>query len=415
LKFKKLVYQYLNMGIRETLEPSLVIRIRLLNVLNLSCVLISLIYAWINSSIHEIATLINLLSILVNIGIYGLIFAKKYILAFFAFLLLSVFIGASLAILFGRYIASDLLFCTGIAYSIAMFEKRLRIFFGVALNLVCFVLALYFYETYLPVFHEANEQIKYFYYPNAAVFLMILFVLVFLLKTENQRYERTLQEKNKQLNASNQKNEELIENILPKRIAAELKRKGEVQPKLYKNVTVMFTDFYQFTRIAENMTAMHLVRELDTYFKAFDKIIEKYGIEKLKTIGDAYMCASGIPEEREDHAMMIIHAALEIKELVEKMHSEREVKGIEAWQIRIGIHSGNVVAGIIGDTKFTFDIWGDTVNTASRLESHSEPGKVNISSNTYELIKDIFKCEYRGKIKAKSKGEIDMYFVEGLL
>ena len=409
---RKLINQYLNLGIKGKLDPSLVIRIHLLNVLNLSCLVVSIVYAWINSSVHEMATLINIISILVNIGIYGLMLAKKYITAFFSFLLLSTFIGAILAVLFGKYIASDLLFCTGIAYSIAMFENRYRMIFGVVLNLTCYILAMYFYENYQPIFHETNAQIKMFYYPNAALFLITLFVLVFLLKSENQRFEKVLQKKNNLLDSSNKKNEELIRHILPQKIADELKDRGEVEPKLYKNVTVMFTDFYHFTQIAEKMTAMQLVKELDYYFKAFDEIIEKYGIEKLKTIGDAYMCVSGIPVYRDDHAVVTVKAALEIRDKVQKIFNEKNKNGLEAWKIRIGIHTGSVVGGIIGETKFAFDIWGDTVNVASRMESSGEPGKINISKSTYELVKDKFICQYRGKVPAKHKGDIDMYFVE---
>ncbi len=412
---KRLLNQYLNLGIKGKLEPSLVIRIRLLNVLNLSCLGTSLIYAIINSSVHEMATLINLVSALVNIGIFGLIATKRYITAFFTFLLLTTFIGASFAVLFGKYIAAELLFCLGIAYAIAMFENRIRIFLGVAINVVCYVLAMYVYENYLPVFKETSEQIKYFYYPNTAVFLVTLFVLVYLLKTENQRYEKTLQIRNKELNALNHTNEVLLENILPASVARELKEKGEVKPRLFKDTTVMFTDFYHFTQKAEKIPAIELVRELDNFFKIFDRITSSYNIEKLKTIGDAYMCVTGIPVERHSHAIDMIQAALAIRNELEEINKERKEIGKDAWEIRIGIHSGNVVAGIIGETKFAFDIWGDTVNIASRMESHGEAGKINISAYTYDLIKDQVKCTPRGKLKVKGKGEVEMYFVEELI
>lgn len=396
------------------MDQSLVIRIRLLNVLNISCLIISLIYAWINSSLHEIATLINLSSVLVNLIVYGLILSKKHIAAFFVFLLLSTFIAASFAVLFGKYIAADLLFCTGIAYSIAMFENRLRILFGVTLNLSCYILAMYFYENYNPVFHDTHQQMRAFYYPNSALFLFTLFVLVYLLKTENQRFEKILRDRNKRLDELNKKNEELVENILPHSIAMELKEKGEVKPKLYKNATVMFTDFYQFTQKAEKITAIELVNELDKYFTLFDRIVTKYGIEKMKTIGDAYMCVAGIPNENDSHAIDMIKAAIEIVDELEEVNRKRIEVGKDAWEIRIGIHSGTVVAGIIGETKFAFDIWGDAVNTAARMESSSEPGKINISQTTYELVKSEVNCTHRGKIEAKNKGEMSMYFIESL-
>jgi class 3 adenylate cyclase len=365
--------------------------------------------------VHEIATLINLISVLVNLAIYGLLLTKKYISAFVAFLLLSTGIGASFAILFGEYIASDLLFCTGIAYSIAMFENKYRMIFGVVINVLFYVLAAYLYENYNPVFADTKEQLRVFYYPNSALFLVTLFVLVFMLKNENQRYEKTLRTRNKELGELNHKNEELLANILPPSIAKELKDKGEVKPKIYNHATVMFTDFYHFTDKAEKISAIELVYELDGYFKMFDRIISNYDIEKLKTIGDAYMCVTGIPKERPDHALDLIKAAIEIRNELGILNDERKQTGQDPWEIRIGIHSGPVVAGIIGETKFAFDIWGDTVNTASRMESSSEPGKINISESTYTLVKEQVKCVYRGKIEAKNKGEMSMYFVEDLI
>jgi class 3 adenylate cyclase len=411
----KLLQSYLNLGIRQGMEASLVIRIRLLNVLNFSCLLISLIYAFINSGLHQVATLINILTILVNISIWGMLFAKKYIAAFFIFLMLSTGIGLSFVILFGKYIAADLLFCTGIAYSIAMFENRWRIAFGAAINLVCYLVAIYYYENFNPVFVEFNMDTQLFYYPNAVVFLITLFVLVYLLKNENQRYEKVLRDRNNLLDQLNHKNEVLLENILPASVAKELKEKGEVKPKIYKNTTVMFTDFYQFTAKAERMSAIELVKDLDSYFKQFDRIIARYGIEKLKTIGDAYMCVTGVPVERTTHALDMVKAAFEIRDELKEINKERKEQGKEVWDIRIGINSGNIVAGIIGETKFAFDIWGDAVNIASRMEMHGEPGKVNISSSTYLLVKDQVHCIHRGKIEAKGKGEIDMYFAEFLL
>lgn len=411
----KLLQSYFNLGIRPGMEASLMIRIRLLNVLNFSCLIISVIYAFINSGLHPVASLINIITILVNIGILGLLFTKKYIPAFFIFLLLSTCIGLSFVILFGKYIAADLLFCTGIAYSIAMFENRYRILFGVILNLICYLLAIYFYENYVPVFADSKMDTRLFYYPNAVVFLITLFVLVYLLKIENQRYEKVLRDRNRSLDELNHKNEVLLENILPASIARELKEHGEVKPRIYKNTTVMFTDFYQFTAKAERMSAIDLVKDLDGYFKQFDRIIGRHGIEKLKTIGDAYMCVTGVPVERNTHAIDMVKAALEIRDELVEINKERKAQGKEVWDIRIGINSGNVVAGIIGETKFAFDIWGDAVNVASRMEMHGEPGKINISASTYALVKDQVHCTHRGKVKAKGKGEIDMYFANSLI
>jgi len=200
------------------------------------------------------------------------------------------------------------------------------------------------------------------------------------------------------------KSEKLLLNILPVETARELKANGKATAKHYENVTVMFTDFKGFTNIAEQLSAEELVNELDFLFKKFDEIISKYPIEKIKTIGDAYMCASGLPTPNSNHAENIVKAGLEIQQWMIDQNSK--------WRLRVGIHTGSVTAGVVGDKKFAYDIWGDTVNTASRMESSGEAGKINISGATYKLVKEQFNCEFRGKILAKNKGEIDMYFVE---
>ncbi|MFN8359521.1 MAG: adenylate/guanylate cyclase domain-containing protein [Candidatus Kapaibacterium sp.] len=209
-----------------------------------------------------------------------------------------------------------------------------------------------------------------------------------------------------------QRSDSLLLNILPAEVAEELKEKGAADAKQFDEVTVMFTDFKGFTRISERLSPAELVTEIDTCFKAFDTIITKYSVEKIKTIGDSYMCVGGLPKANATHAHDVVRAALEMQEFMNTHLSERLASGKEPFEMRIGIHSGSVVAGIVGLKKFAYDIWGDTVNIASRMESSGEEGKINISGATYELIKNQFTCVYRGKIDAKNKGEIDMYFVE---
>ena len=191
-----------------------------------------------------------------------------------------------------------------------------------------------------------------------------------------------------------------------------MKEKGSATPKHYDMVSVLFTDFKGFTKIAEKLTAQELIEELNYCFFEFDKIINKNNLEKIKTIGDAYMCAGGIPLANQTNPIDIVRAGLEIKAFMDQLKIDREQQGKDYWELRIGIHTGQVVAGVVGKNKFAYDIWGDAVNTASRMESSGIPGQVNISGTTYEFIKDQFNCTHRGKIQAKNKGEIDMYIVE---
>ena len=218
----------------------------------------------------------------------------------------------------------------------------------------------------------------------------------------------------KEVEKQKKRSEDLLLNILPEEVAEELKAKGSADAKQFDEVTVMFTDFKGFTQISEKLTPSELVAEIHTCFKAFDNIITKYNIEKIKTIGDAYMCAGGLPVTNKTNAFDVVNAAIEIKQFMQEHLKQRQKENKEPFEIRIGVHSGPVVAGIVGVKKFAYDIWGDTVNIAARMESSGEPGKVNISGSTHELVKDKFNCIYRGKIQAKNKGEIDMYFVENV-
>jgi class 3 adenylate cyclase/CheY-like chemotaxis protein len=223
-----------------------------------------------------------------------------------------------------------------------------------------------------------------------------------------------LKKLNQDLTISRKHAEDLLLNILPKAVADELIANGFSNPVKCPDITVLFTDFVGFTKVAESMSPQDLIEDLDVYFNEFDGMVEKYSLEKLKTIGDSYMAAGGIPEPNNTHAVDCVLAALEIQRFMRDSQAQRRAEGRPTWELRIGINSGPAVAGVIGKKKFAYDIWGDTVNMASRVEASGEPGKVNISTATYARVKDFFRCEPRGKIQAKSKGEVDMYFVLGL-
>ncbi len=212
------------------------------------------------------------------------------------------------------------------------------------------------------------------------------------------------------ISVEKKRSEKLLLNILPAETAEELKATGTAKTKKLDMVSVLFTDFKNFTQASEILSAEELVAEINYCYSEFDHIVERYGIEKIKTIGDSYMCAGGLPVINTTHPFDVVAAGIEMVQFIEKNKQERIKNGLPYFELRLGIHSGPVVAGIVGIKKFAYDIWGDTVNTASRMESSGEVGKVNISGTTYELVKDKFNCTYRGKIEAKNKGYIDMYF-----
>jgi len=241
--------------------------------------------------------------------------------------------------------------------------------------------------------------------------LLVLSLLFFIYKNYSQQKKanKIISEANATIQNEKQVSESLLLNILPEEVAVELKASGKVLAKSYDEVTVLFTDFIDFTKAGQKLSAQHLVAELDNCFQAFDQIIGKYNIEKIKTVGDAYMAVSGLPKAYPNHAIHIVKAAIEIRDY---MKERKRNLCDETFGIRIGINSGGVVAGIVGVKKFAYDIWGDTVNTAARMEQHSEDGKINISQTTYELVNDKIHCRYRGEIDVKGKGMLKMYYVE---
>lgn len=218
---------------------------------------------------------------------------------------------------------------------------------------------------------------------------------------------KKLKERTRELEEEKIKSNQLIHNILPAAIVRELRDTGFIKPREYSMITIMFTDFQGFTEISSRLHPNELVNELNDIFKRFDSIIDSHGLEKLKTMGDSYIVAGGLPKETGDHAVKVVSAALEMHKFLD----ERNISSPNKWQMRSGVHSGHVVAGVVGKNKFTYDVWGNTVNIASTLEKTGRPGMVNISSVTHELIKEHFECEPYGNLTVVGNGNLNMYFV----
>lgn len=229
-----------------------------------------------------------------------------------------------------------------------------------------------------------------------------------------RQHAKVLSEKNAIIREEQQRSEDLLLNILPALVAEELKKQGHTKARYFDDVSVLFADFVGFSKIAEKLTPQQLVSELDACFQQFDAIIARHNLEKIKTIGDAYMCAGGMLAEGKDGSQLrnMVHAAREMQAWLLQWNFERERQGLPRYDARIGIHSGPVVAGVVGSKKFAFDIWGDTVNIAARVEQAGEGGKINVSGPVYEAVKNQFAFKHRGKIPVKNKGEIEMYFLE---
>jgi len=222
------------------------------------------------------------------------------------------------------------------------------------------------------------------------------------------KVEGELQAKTVELEEEKRRADDLLKNILPAEIVEEIKLEGSVKPRFYNEVSILFTEFCGFDQITSETEPALLLQELNEVFEKFDSIVQRHNLEKMKTIGDSYMIASGVPNSVKDHAEKLVQAAIEMRDYILNRNIEKEIK----LEMMTGIHTGPVVAGIVGMRKFTYDVWGDTVNIASRMTSGCEPQKINISGATHSLINNKFNCEYRGKLNAKGKGEIDMYFVE---
>lgn len=327
---------------------------------------------------------------------------------------------------FKKYI-TIILFLTNLFFGLLAIDQSLHFKNGLVIILEFIFCYTIFPRSYLKYSLIGNLYVMttyaYFYndsyphnpdYPAEMVFLFSLSSFIIM-----AAYLKELSNRNDYLNSeliaeAENKSNKLLLNILPEKIASELKDKGAVTPLHYESVSIMFTDFKGFTHEAESMHPAELIKELDGYFFQFDEIVKRYNIEKLKTIGDSYMCVGGLPIINTTHAVDTCLAAMEINSLIKSIKEIKSSMQMPSWDLRIGIHTGSVVAGVIGKTKFAYDIWGDSVNIASRMESSGVPGRINISETTYEEVKNLFDCEYRGLIEAKNKGQVKMYFLNGI-
>jgi len=250
-----------------------------------------------------------------------------------------------------------------------------------------------------------------FYLACSLGLVLILYWIAYVFEQAKDRALHNLEAKNFELAKEKKKSDDLLLNILPASVADELKETGGSKAGLFENVSVLFLDIIDFTLIGEHFSPQELVNELNHCFTLFDNLVTKNQMEKIKTVGDAYIAVSGLPVEHPNHGIIAVNTALDIMEVLEQYGEERRKAHKPYFQFRAGIHSGPLVAGIVGIKKFAYDIWGDTVNLAARMEQNGLGGKVNISSQTYELVKQHFRAEPRGKLPAKNKGDIEMYFV----
>ena len=243
--------------------------------------------------------------------------------------------------------------------------------------------------------------------------IVLLVMVINIFEKQKNHAMTTLEQKNKIIEEEKQRSEELLLNILPAEVMLELKKTGRTTARNYDLATVMFVDFKDFTLISNNLTPEELVTAIDHYFETFDNIIADHDVEKIKTVGDAYLCAGGLPIPNTKNPVEMVDVAFKFVRAVEELKKERTAENKISFDIRVGIHSGPLIAGVVGIKKFAYDIWGDAVNTAARMQQNGFEGKINVSGTTYELIKHRFHCAPRGRIEAKNKGLVDMYFVEG--
>ncbi|MEN6468446.1 MAG: adenylate/guanylate cyclase domain-containing protein [Smithella sp.] len=354
----------------------------------------------------------------VGLSIVSLIIFILYLTGRFAgyHMMFLVIIGAYLAISCGLLTAltkADSVYMGGYIFiltvmAVAPVDRR------AALSVIAASLMTFFTVGYFKGISFDSLSARYSFLDLISATLVSISFIFLLHETRYRSWlkSKKIDEQSLELRSDKEKIDKLLLNILPPAVAKELKNDGLVKPVFYESATIVFADIVGFTKITEKLTPDQLVRELDEVFSSFDRVMDKYGLEKLKTIGDAYMFVAGVPVANKTHEIDAVLGALEFQSLIEKINQLKTCKGRPVFEIRIGINTGPLMAGIVGEKKFVYDVWGDSVNLASRMESSGEGGRVNISETTYVRIKDYFETEVRGQIMAKNKGSVAMYFVK---
>jgi len=333
-------------------------------------------------------------------------YSSEIIMVWMAIIAIDLMLMAAFSILERGSIAMYILYIILMNFVLTLFHSD-RAMLNI-LSLLVFMIAVYIVhpqidERYLTIFFEALSITFIAFSLSTHIFNMMVKEVI---------SEQVLLDKNRQIEEARAKSQELLLNILPASVAEELIRDGKVQPRNYQSATVMMIDFVGFSKISKGMSSEELVKNLDYCFRNFDRIIKSFGVEKIKTIGDGYLCVGGLPEVTKDHPEKVIQAAFGILAFLETYKKEQLEKKQPFFEGRIGIHTGSLTAGVVGETKFAYDIWGDTVNIAARLEAGGEVAKVNISKATKALIEGQFETIYRGELPIKNMGNIDMYFAQ---
>ena len=333
---------------------------------------------------------------------------EKYLVSKAIFFITGLFQLAAISLFLGKETGVDFFFTLSMVFPFFIFDRDERAWLRISLLL--FLIEIFavqiLMDTFPPVITlepEINDLLK-----TSIVIITLLSILL-----SSYYFHGLAGEAESKLEDEQNASDKLLKNTLPLKIATELKEKGVVQARYHHSTTVIFTDFVNFSSIAAQLDPRELIEILDSCFSAFDKIVASYGLEKLKTIGDAYMAVAGIPEPISEHAVKTVKAAIKMRGEIKRLMQNRLRAGKPAWYIRIGIHSGPLIAGVIGKNKFSYDVWGNTVNIASRMETNGEPGRINISKETYELVKHQFRCLARGEREIKGLGRAPMYFVTG--